>query len=209
MTISKSMPVIAFLLLSLLISGCSTNYLSQPSSPLEVKTIGMLEPDIEVGEKIEATASVSRVCYMFIVSDTKFADGVNYGGPYVEESVSESFWGDTILEAKSAAAYKACAENKADVIICPRYYIIVNTYPFYKEVRAKVFGYKGTIKGVHPRTPKPLPTQPVQLVNGVKISDPVELAQPVKIDAQPIQLAQPVKIAQPIEIKDVSDTLRR
>lgn len=208
MAISRSLPATALLVLSLLMVGCSTNYLSQPSSPLDVKTVGILEPDIEVGDKIEATATVSRVCYMFIVSDTKFADGVNYGGPYVEDSVSESFWGNTILEAKSAAAYKACAENKADIIICPRYYVMVNSYPFYTEVRAKVFGYKGIIKGVHPLASKPLQTQPVQLVNDVKISNPVELAQPITISAQPIQIAQPIRIAQPIEIKDISDTSR-
>lgn len=208
MTISKFLPSATLLMLSLLIVGCSTNYLSQPSSPLDVKTIGVLEPDIEVGDKIEATATCSRVCYMFIVSDSKFADGVNYGGSYVEGSVSESFWGDTILEAKSAAAYKACAENKADIIICPRYYIIVNSYPFYTEVRVKVFGYKGTLKGVHTLASKPLPTQPVQLVNGVKISNPVELAQPIVISAQPIQIVQPIRIAQPIEIKNISDTTR-
>lgn len=203
MAISRSLPVVALLVLSLLMVGCSTNYLSQPSSPLDGKTVGILEPDIEVGDKIEATATVSRVCYMFIVSDTKFADGVNYGGPYVEDSVSESFWGNTILEAKSAAAYKACAENKADIIICPRYYVMVNSYPFYTEVRAKVFGYKGTIKGVHALASKPLQTQPVQLVNDVKISNPVEeLVQPITISAQPI------RIAQPIEIKDISDTSR-
>lgn len=204
----RSLFGLTLLALCVLISGCSTSYLSQPSSPVEVKTIGILEPDIEVGEKIEATATVSRVCYMFIVSDTKFADGVNYGGPYVEGSVNESFWGDTILEAKSAAAYKACSENKADVIICPRYYIIVNTYPFYKEVRAKVFGYKGIIKGINVPASKPLPTQPVELVNGVKITDSVQLAQPVKVSTQPIQLAQPVMLAQPITVKNIPDTSR-
>lgn len=208
MAISRSLSAVALLLISLLMVGCSTNYLSQPSSPLDVKTVGVLEPEIEVGDKIEATATVSRVCYMFIVSDTKFADGVNYGGPYIEDSVSESFWGDTILEAKSAAAYKACAENKADVIICPRYYIVVNTYPFYKEVRVKVFGYKGTLKGVHASTSKSLPTQPVQIINGVKISDPVELVQPIKIEQPPVQIAQPIRIAQPIEMKDISNTTK-
>ena len=202
----KSLSIIVLAILCVLTIGCSTSYLSQPSSPVEVKTIAVLEPDIEVGEQIEATASVSRVCYMFVVSDTKFADGVNYGGPYVEESVNESYWGDTILEAKSAAAYKACAENKADVIICPRYYIIVDTYPFYKHVRAKVFGYKGIIKGVKVASQKPLQTQPVQLVNGVKISDSVQLAQPVRITADPVQIKNPITLTQPITVKTVPDT---
>ncbi|HBM16585.1 MAG TPA: hypothetical protein DD381_09635 [Lentisphaeria bacterium] len=191
-----------------LIVGCSTSYLSQPSSPVEVKTVANLEPDIEIGEQIEATATVNRICYMFIVSDTKFADGVNYGGPYVEESVNETFWGDTILEAKAAAAYKACAENKADVIICPRYYVVVDTYPFYKHVRAKVFGYKGNIKGVKVASQKPLQTQPVKIVNGVKISDAVQLAQPLKVTSE-VQVKNPLTINQPITVKTISDTTRK
>ena len=188
--------------------GCSTSYLSQPSSPVEVRTVANLEPDIEIGEQIEAVATVNRICYMFVVSDTKFADGVNYGGPYIEESVNDSFWGDTILEAKSAAAYKACAENKADVIICPRYYVVIDTYPFYKHVRAKVFGYKGTIKGVKLASQKPLQTQPVELVNGVKISDKVQLAQPLKVTSEITQIKSPVTLTQPITIRTVSDTQR-
>ena len=185
---------------SALLCGCSTNYLSQPSSDLKVSTIGILRPDIEVGEKIEATATVSRICYMFISGPSKFAEGVNYGDSYKGYPVEDSFWGDTVAEAKAAAAYRVCVENKADFIICPRYYVIIDSYPFYKKVSAKVFGYKGVLKGVHLPKAKQSGAQPIQIVNPVKIADPIEIDKPIKV-AQPIQVGlSPVQLMQPIEV---------
>ena len=184
----------------LLLCGCSTNYLCQPSSNLKVNIVGTLTPDIEVGEKIEATATISRICYMFISGPSKFAEGVNYGETYEEDLVQDSFWGDTIAEAKAAAAYRACVESKADFIICPRYYIIVDSYPFYNQVRAKVFGYKGVLKGVYLPKPKQSLVQPVQIVNPIKMADPIEIDKPVKL-TQPIQVSpSPVQLIQPIEV---------
>lgn len=190
-----------FSVVSALLCGCSTNYLSQPSSDLKVSTIGILRPDIEVGEKIEATATVSRICYMFISGPSKFAEGVNYGDSYNCYPVEDSFWGNTIAEAKAAAAYRACVENKADLIICPRYYIIVDNYPLYKKVSAKVFGYKGVLKGVHIPKAKQSVVQPVQIVNPLKIADPIEIDKPVKVTQPPLQVSlSPVQLMQPIEV---------
>lgn len=187
-------------IISALLCGCSTNYLSQPSSDLKVSTIGILRPDIEIGEKIEATATVSRICYIFISGPSKFAEGVNYGDSYKGCPIEDSFWGDTVAEAKAAAAYRACVENKADLIICPRYYIIIDNCPFYKKVSAKVFGYKGILKGVHlPKAKQPV-VQPIQIVNPVKIADPIEIDKPIKV-TQPIQVSlSPVQLMQPIEV---------
>jgi len=189
-----------FGIISVLLCGCTTNYLSEPSSELKVRTVGILKPDIEIGEKIEATATVSRICYMFIFGPSKFAEGVNYGDSCGRGLVEDSFWGDTVAEAKAAAAYRACVENKADLIICPRYYVIINSYPFYKEVNAKVFGYKGVLKGVHLPKAKQPGAQPIQIVNPVKIADPIEIDKPVKV-AQPIQVSpSPIQLMQPIEV---------
>ena len=186
--------------LSGLLFGCSTNYISQPSSELKVKTVGTLKPDIEVGEKIEATASVSRICYMFISGPGKFAEGINYGDSHAGGLVEDSFWGDTIAQAKAAAAYRACVESKADFIICPRYYIMVDSYPFYKQVKANVFGYKGVLKNVRLPEPEKPVIQPVQIMNPLKIAEPVEIAQPLKL-SQPIQVSpSPIQLIQPIEV---------
>lgn len=196
---------LAILFLSVIFSlmlfcGCSTNYLSQPSSELKVNTVGTLRPDIEIGEKIEATATVSRICYIFISGPSKFAEGVNYGDSCMGYSIVDSFWGDTVAEAKAAAAYRACVENKADLIICPRYYIIIDSYPFYKKVSAKVFGYKGVLKGVHLPRPRQSAVGLVQIVNPIKIADPIEIEKPVKI-VQPIQVSpSPIQLIQPIEV---------
>jgi hypothetical protein len=189
-------------IMSTLLCGCSTNYLSESSSDLKVSTIGILRPDIEVGEKIEATATVSRICYMFISGPSKFAEGVNYGDSYKGHPIEDSFWGDTVAEAKAAAAYRVCVENKADLIICPRYYVIIDSYPFYKKVSAKVFGYKGVLKGVHlPKAKQPV-VQSIQIVNPVKIADPIEIDKPIKVvTTQPIQISlSPVQLMQPIEV---------
>ena len=132
-----------------LLTGCQTNYINQPSSELNVKAETTVKPVISIGEKIEGMAAVTRTCFIFINGPGKFAEGVNYGtNDYKNNSISGSIFGDTIEMAKAAAAYRACAENKADFIICPRYVISVSDYVFYKKVTAKVEGYKGVLQDV-------------------------------------------------------------
>lgn len=178
----------------LALGSCSTNYLSQPSSPLQINTVANLKPNVEVGSQIEGTATVSRICYFFITGPGKFAEGVNYGDNYKAYPIEDSFWGDTIAEAKAAAAYRACVENKADFIVCPRYYIIVNTYPFYTETKVKVYGYKGVLKGV--TVPETLDkNKPLQ----IEINNPVKLNGNIGL-ANPVELSQPIELKQPIEM---------
>ena len=132
-----------------LLAGCNTNYINQPSSELDVQAVAHVKPIISVGEKIEGMAAVTRTFWFFISAPGKFAEGVNYGTNYYkDESISGSVFGDTVEMAKAAAAYRACAENKADFIVCPRYVISVSDYIVYKKVQAKVSGYKGTLLDV-------------------------------------------------------------
>jgi hypothetical protein len=140
----------------MILAGCQSNYINQPTSLLQIKAEARVEPVISVGEKIEGTAAVTRTAFVFVHGPGKFAEGVNYGNNnYREESVSTSIFTDTVVMAKAAAAYRACAENKADFIICPRYVISVTDYFFYKEVVAKVTGYKGTLRDVRMPVDKP------------------------------------------------------
>lgn len=143
----KLLQIIIVLAITGLLTACQTSYVSQPSTPLQVVTKADVKPDIYIGDKIEATATVHRFFFFFMWGPGKFADGVNYGSNMLDEPTSVSFW-DSVSQAKAAAAYTACTENKADFIICPRYYIIVNDYFFYKTTTAKVFGYKGVLNGV-------------------------------------------------------------
>ncbi|MCP4177203.1 MAG: hypothetical protein GY756_05495 [bacterium] len=185
----KTVSFVFTILILGLLAGCASTYINQPSSPLEITTKAEVKPIIQVGEKIEATATVSRIAYLFISGPGNFAEGVNFQSGYQEPNLSESFWGDTIAEAKAAAAYRACSENQADFIIAPRYYIIVQDFPFYRKTQARVFGYKGVLKGVEvPPVPKPYvpPTQKIQITN------PISIAQPIKLD-QPIMLKEPLQ----------------
>jgi hypothetical protein len=201
--------VFAVLMLGVL-AGCTSTYINQPSSPLEITTKAEIKPIIQVGEKIEATASVSRIAYLFISGPGNLAEGVHYQGNYREPKLSESFFGDIVAQAKAAAAYRACSENKADFIICPRYYIIVENYPFYSNVQARVFGYKGVLKGVEvPPEPKAYvpPTQKIQIVNPVKISQPIKLDQPIMLK-EPLQKnTRPLTLQKPKASTKVSDSL--
>jgi hypothetical protein len=137
------------------LTGCQSNYINQPTSQLQVNAVANVEPIISVGDKIEGTAAVTRTLFVFVNGPGKFAEGVNYGNNnYKDQTVSTSIWNDTVVMAKAAAAYRACAENKADFIICPRYVISVSDYFFYKKVIAKVSGYKGILRDVQIAKPK-------------------------------------------------------
>ena len=133
----------------IVLTGCQSNYINQPTSLLNIKAEAVVEPVISVGEKIEGIAAVTRTAFVFVHGPGKFAEGVNYGNnSYKDQSVSTSIFCDTVVMAKAAAAYRACAENKADFIIFPRYVISVEDYFFYKKVIAKVSGYKGILREI-------------------------------------------------------------
>ena len=131
------------------LAGCRSNYINQPTALLHVNAEVKVDPIISIGGKIEGTAAVSRTLFVFVHGPGKFAEGVNFGNNnYKEQSVSTSMFCNIVVMAKAAAAYRACAENKADFIICPRYVVSVSDYFFYTEVIAKVTGYKGVLREI-------------------------------------------------------------
>ena len=195
---ARILAVFAAILSIVLMAGCQSSYLNQPTSPLQVVTEAKLTPNISVGEKIQATATVHKVLFFFSWGPGKFAEGVNYGNNLPITPVSSSVFGDTLNEAKAAAAYKACTDNKADFIICPRYFIITDNYFFYKRTKAKVFGYKGVLSGVEKTVPQGKTVQSVVLTKPVQLAEPIQIAQPIKIE-------QPVKVVLP-KSKSVTPT---
>ncbi len=156
------------------IVGCQSSYVNQPSSSLQVVTEAKLTPEISLGEKIQANATVHTVLFFFSWGPGQFAEGVNYGSNLPISPVSSSIMGSSINEAKAAAAYRACVDNKADFIICPRYYIVTSNYLFYKSVKASVFGYKGVLTGVKKTVAQPNAVQPIEIIKPVKI-EPVKV----------------------------------
>lgn len=128
-----------------LASGCATHNVSQYPSTVNAMVEAPLKADIQVGERITG-ASSSSILFGFINlgSDTKYADGVNYGvtgGPLALM--------DPMAKVKSAAAYNALSASGADIIIAPRYTVDVSDYLIYKQIKVNVTGYKGTIKKIN------------------------------------------------------------
>ena len=143
------------------LTGCSSVHQGKSLLPetLEVKNLGQRDGFIykpifgRVGEKISGESS-AKILFGFIKigADNKFVDGMSYAGESKNLSSSLPLPVPSISsgmdDLKSAAAYKALENSGADVIVAPTYKTTVkNDYVVYKEVEAKVEGYKGTITG--------------------------------------------------------------
>lgn len=135
------------------LTGCSSVHKGVPAAPLAASLEPAVHiPHVKVGEKISGESS-AKVLFGFITfgGDSEYVDGMSYAGassikdslPIPVPTVSSG-----MDDVKSAAAYKAIESSGADVIVAPTYKTTVkNDYFVYKELEAKVEGYKGTITG--------------------------------------------------------------
>lgn len=137
------------------LTGCSSVHQGVPSGALQETVEANHVAHVEVGEKISGVSS-AKILFGFIKigEDNQYIDGMSYAGasgsglaglpiPLPIPSASGG-----IDDLKSAAAYKAIESSGADVIVAPTYKTTVsNDYIVYKEVEAKVEGYKGKITG--------------------------------------------------------------
>lgn len=82
-------------------TGCSSDNVRQPTSPLNGSAGTDLKADVTVGETITGQSQVN-ILFSFLQfgGDSKFADGVAYGGA----SGGLPFGPDPIASVKSAAA---------------------------------------------------------------------------------------------------------
>lgn len=135
-------------------TACSSMNKSAPSALTNVYIQANIEADIEIGEEITGSATITKVLF-FTFGPNKYADGVRYtagGTQSVAAGLLHAF--DPTGAAKRAAAYAAITSSGADVIIDPRYEVTVNNYLIFSEVHAKVTGRKGTIKGYKKLPPR-------------------------------------------------------
>ena len=137
--------------------------------------------------------------FLFVSGPGKFAEGVNYGNIKGDSGVSNSTFNDTVQMARAAAAYRACAENKADFIIYPRYVVRVEDYFFYKEVTAKVMGYKGVLQDVKVKEDK----------QSAEASEMIGYLKDIKDNLSSMKQENPRENAEMNEhLKDISDYLK-
>lgn len=137
------------------LAGCSSVHMGVPSAALQERVTADHIANVKVGEKISGESS-AKILFGFIKigGDNEFVDGMSYAG---SSSGGLSLDGlplpvpaiqGGMEDVKSAAAYKAIESSGADVIIAPTYKTsVTNDFFVYKELNAKVEGYKGTITG--------------------------------------------------------------
>ena len=135
------------------LTGCSSVHTGVASAPLVEKLDPAVHtPQVKVGEKISGESS-AKVLFGFITfgGDNQYVDGMSYtGATSIKDSlpIPVPSLSSGMDDVKSAAAYKAITNSGADVIVAPTYKTTVkNDYFVYKELEAKVEGYKGIITG--------------------------------------------------------------
>jgi len=135
------------------LSACSSTEVSKISAPAlaESKTI-VATPDVASGEKISGEGNVTSILGgLIVLGDSKFADGVYYSSDLEKKDagfMASLFSSDSAKDAKSAAAYDACAKSGADIVLIPNYVVEKKNYIVYSVIKAQVTGFKGTVNGV-------------------------------------------------------------
>ena len=126
--------------------SCQSTNISKPSSPISSVIKADLKADIAIGAEISGSSSASVLFNVFkFGADSKFADGVNYsvnGGSVSLLGVS------TVDQVKAAAAYNACHENNADILVAPRYIVEIDDFFVFKTINVTVTAKKGTITNI-------------------------------------------------------------
>ncbi len=131
------------------LAGCSSVHMGVPSAALQERVTADHIANVKVGEKISGESS-AKILFGFIKigGDNEFVDGMSYAGSSSALPLPVPAIQGGMEDVKSAAAYKAIESSGADVIIAPTYKTsVTNDFFVYKELNAKVEGYKGTITG--------------------------------------------------------------
>ncbi|MCO4794580.1 MAG: hypothetical protein KC493_12750 [Bacteriovoracaceae bacterium] len=110
------------------------------SAPMRAKV------DVDLTTKLTGYAYGGYLFNVLKVSgDSKFADGISYNG-------SETGFFDALSkveEIKSAAAYNAIRQSKADVLINAQYVVEESHWnPFWKTIKVKVTGWPGKVVSI-------------------------------------------------------------
>ncbi len=152
------MKKIALLLASgamMVVSGCSGLSTNVQSSNVGISTTANFQADLNIGEKISGTCSITKIL-MFTIGDAdKEASGVMFDAPNAaaaQGSLAPVFSlfanADPVAKCAKAAAYNAVVKNGADIIFAPRYTSEVSGIPFlFQTINVNLTGYKATIKG--------------------------------------------------------------
>jgi len=107
-----------------------------------------VEPTLNVGEKISARATGTTFLKILCFGDYGYVPGIQWGdeAPLAFLSLRTPI-GDSV---RDYAAYKACEQTAADVLVSPRYEVKKTDYIIFCRYNAKVTGYAGRYKEFKP-----------------------------------------------------------
>jgi len=131
-----------------LLSACSTINKSHKNSGIGISISAPMRAkvDVDLTTKLTGYAYGGYLFNLLKVSgDGKFADGISYNGsqPGFFDALSK------VEEVKSAAAYNAIRQSKADVLINPQYVVEESHWnPFWKTIKVKVTGWPGKVVSI-------------------------------------------------------------
>ena len=146
------------LILTFLATSCTNSSFNQISADVQVNVEANLEADIKVGEKIIGTGSESVFLWFFRLPGVRHrasshSTSLTSSSPSVTNIPMVNTFGflnqfNIIENAKGEAVHDAITTSKADIIINPKFEITETDYFFFKTVKCKVTGLKGTITKV-------------------------------------------------------------
>jgi len=129
-------------------TSCSSINKSHMNQSISVSISNEMKAQIDVDMTTKLTG-YAYGGYLFnmlkINGDNKYADGISYNGGKMGffSAISK------VESVKSAAAYNAIRQSKADVLISPQYVIEESHWnPFWKSVKVKVTGYAGKVVSI-------------------------------------------------------------
>lgn len=136
--------VIASGVLALSCTGCTSFETNRTGSPVEVKMQAEVKPEIEAGKHmVDGRAKVNCLFGIFTWGAESQAVGINYGG-----SSGSGFFTSPADVARNGAAFQACSDAKADLLLAPRYNLTIKDYIVFKTIDCEVKGFPGKLKSV-------------------------------------------------------------
>ncbi len=138
--------VVAGGMLALVATGCTSFETNRTGNPVEIKMQAEVKPEIEAGKNmVDGHARVNCLFGIFTWGVDSQAVGVNYG---TGDSGGLGFFSNPADMARNGAAFNACNDSKADLLLAPRYNVTVKDYFVFKTVDCDVKGYPGKLKSI-------------------------------------------------------------
>lgn len=144
--------LILIAIISIFMSGCAFNNNNNAASDVTSQVIARYDAITEHKNQKVSASSEMHVVGIFKWGENNFADKSTMGSKFTWSGVLPivELTYPALVLAKSAAVYKACKNNNADILLGARYEIKTMDYLVYQNIKCTVTGYPAVIKGIKP-----------------------------------------------------------